>query len=109
MGVRPQSSAMGIDDGAAYRKANSHSAGLCGVEGPKNPLAILHGDARSRVAHPDEQALRWAAFVAHHQRPRSISDTGHGLDRVEDEIQHDLLQLNSVSANRRQALRELRL
>src|ERR1700730_12732867 len=99
MGVRPQSSAMGIDDGAAYRKPNSDSAGFGGIEGPENSLAILPGDAGSRVAHSDEQAVRRARFGANHQFPRFIIDAGHGLDRVENEIQHDLLQLNSISAN----------
>jgi hypothetical protein len=38
MGVRPQSSAVGIDDGAADREADSHSASLGGVEGFENPV-----------------------------------------------------------------------
>jgi len=94
--VRPQSSSMGIDDGAAYRESNPHSAVLGGVEGLENPLAILRSDAASRVAYRDEQALRRARFGADHQFPHFIIDGDHGLDRVEDQIQHDLLQLHSI-------------
>jgi hypothetical protein len=45
--VRPQSSAVGVNDGAADREANSHSASLGGIEGFENSLAILGGDARA--------------------------------------------------------------
>jgi hypothetical protein len=44
MGVRPQPSAVGIDDGAADREADSHSVSLGGVEGFANPPAILWCD-----------------------------------------------------------------
>ena len=73
MRVRPQSSAMGIDDGAADRQADSHSAGLGGVEGFEDPLAILRCDAGTRVADRDEQTLRRARFGADHQFRTSSS------------------------------------
>ena len=45
VGVRPQSSAVGIDNGAAYCEADSRAAGLGGVEGFENSLTMLRRDA----------------------------------------------------------------
>src|ERR1700724_1722496 len=109
MRVGPQSSAMSLDDGPADRKADPDSGGFRGEEGLEDPLAILGGDAGPRVAYRDEQPLRRARFGADHQLARVLIDAGHGLDRVHDQIQHDLLQLNSISVNRRQLWREPRL
>ena len=102
MRVRPQSSTVGIDDGAADRQANPHATRLGGEEGFENPFAILRGDTRSRIADGHDQTLPRARFCADQQFPRFIIGADHGLDRVEDQIQQDLLQLNSISANWRQ-------
>jgi hypothetical protein len=107
--VGPRSSAMGLDDGAANRKANPHSDGLRGHKGLENQLAILRSDARPLVAYRDEQALRRAQFRADHQFASVVIGAGHGLYRVHDQIQHDLLQLNSISLNQWQPLRQPRL
>src|SRR5258706_2723882 len=82
--VRPQLSSMGIDDGAAYRESNTHTARLGGVKGLEDPLAIISRDAWSGVAHRDEQVLGRACFGADHQFPDLIVNPDHGLDRVED-------------------------
>jgi hypothetical protein len=60
---------------------------------------ILRSDARPRVAYRDEQALRRAQFRADHQFASVVIGAGHGLYRVHDQIEHDLLQLNSISLN----------
>jgi hypothetical protein len=86
--VGPQSPVMGLDDGAANRKANPHSGRLRGDKGLENPLS---SDARPPVAYRDEQALRRARFRADHQFASVVIGAGHGLYRVHDEIQHDLL------------------
>ena len=102
--VGPRSPAMGLDDGAANRKASPHSGGLRGHEGLENPLAILLNDA----AYRDEQALRRAQFRADHQFASVVIGAGHGLYRVHDQIQQDLLQSNSISPNQWQPLRQPR-
>ena len=105
-GVRPQSSAVGIDDGPADRQADSQSAGLRGVEGFEHPLAMLQCDAWTRVANRDEHAERRTRFGADDHASQFSVDAGHGFDRIEAQIQHHLLQLNSICANERKSLCE---
>jgi hypothetical protein len=82
---------MGIDDGSAYRKPNSHAACLGGVKGVEYPFAIFRGDTRSRVGHGDEKAFSRARFRADQQFTSFVIDASDGLDCVEDQIQHHLL------------------
>src|SRR6185436_12672283 len=106
--VGPQASAMGFDDGAADRKADPDAGGLRREEGPEDPLAILGGDTGPRVSNRNEQPLR-ARCGADGKLARALIEASHGLDRVHDQIQHDLLQLNPISVNGGQPLREPRM
>ena len=54
--VYPQTAPMRVDDGTADRQPHPKSAGLRRVEGFKNPLEMIPIDARSRIAHFDENA-----------------------------------------------------
>src|SRR5205807_6740245 len=64
---------------------------------------------RTRIPHRDEHAARPGPTGADQQFSRPLADAAHRLDGVDDQVKNDLLQLNSVSLNERQALRELRL
>src|SRR3546814_8569511 len=49
-------------------------------------------------------------FPSADQQPaRPFADTAHRFDGVDDQVKDHLLQLDSISLNDRQALRELRL
>src|SRR6185437_2846958 len=76
--VRPQSPAMSIDDGAANGKSDSHAAVLGGVERLEDPLAMIGRDQQPSLF---------------------LLDAIHRLDRVENEIQRHLLQLDSISVD----------
>ena len=54
--VYPQTTPMRVDDGTADRQPHPKSAGLRRVEGFKNPLEMIPIDARSRIAHFDENS-----------------------------------------------------
>jgi hypothetical protein len=43
---------------------------------------------------------------ADHQLSRPRLDRAHGFDRVQDQVQHDLLHLNAIPLNGKQPLRE---
>src|SRR6185437_12450149 len=92
--VRPQSPAMSIDDGAANGKSDSHAAVLGGVERLEDPLAMIGRDPRPGIAYRDQHA-RGARFGGDQQPSLFLLDAIHRLDRVENEIQRHLLQLDS--------------
>src|SRR5687768_7877691 len=55
---RPKPSAMGFDDGAGNRQADSHAAALGGDEGLKQLVGNGGADAGARVGHADLGLLR---------------------------------------------------
>jgi hypothetical protein len=95
---------MGIDDGPADRQPHPHAAGLRGVESLEHALALVRNNSRSRITHGDN-SIRLLLLGADHQLSRPI-DRAHCLDRVQDQIQDDLLQLNTIPLNGKQLLRK---
>src|SRR5262249_38315373 len=89
--VRPQAPAMRFDDRATDRQADPHAPVLGRDEGLEDALAIRYDDSGPRVAYPNEQAFRGARFGADRELPFFLFDPRHGLDRIHDQIQHDLL------------------
>jgi hypothetical protein len=100
---------MGIDDGPADRQPHSHTAGLRCVESFENTLDMLWIDARPGIANHDEDAIRLRFLGADQQLSRPRLDRGHCLDRVQHQVQNDLLQLNAIPPHGRQPLRKARL
>ena len=63
-------------------------------------------DAWPRIAHRDEDAICPALLGADQQLTRPLVDRAHRFGRVQDQVQKDLLQLNAVSLNGSQPLRQ---
>ena len=63
-------------------------------------------NARPRIAHRNEDAICPALLGADQQLTRSLVDRAHCFDRVQDQVQNDLLQLNTISLNGSQPLRQ---
>ena len=55
--ICPQSPAVRVDNGAAYRESNPHSAILGRVEGIEDALTILCGDTRPRILDAQDQLV----------------------------------------------------
>ena len=98
-----------FDDRSADREPHTHALGLGGVERVEQTFKTLRVQSRARILHGDEHGARGLLSSADQQLPRPLGDTAHRLDGVEDQIENYLLQLDSISLNERQALRELRL
>ena len=92
---------MSFDDGTANRKPHPHSFGLCCIERLENAFQILRIDARPGIAHCHENAFRLGSIGADRQLSCLSVNSVHCLDRVEDQVQQDLLQLDTVPPNGR--------
>ena len=65
--------------------------------------------ARTRIPHRDDYDVRPGFTGADQQFSRPVADAAHCFDRIDDQVQDHLLQLDSISSYERQALRELHL
>src|SRR5262249_58180153 len=103
---RPEPAPVGIDDGPADRQPHPGSARLRGVESLENAFEAVPTDARAGVAHDHENAVSSALLGADRQLAWPGLDRTHCLDRIQDQVQPDLLQLNTIALNGRQRLLE---
>ena len=100
---------MRIDDRTADRQAHPQAAGLGRVEGLEEALEARRSKARTRIPHRDDYAVRPARGGADQQLSPPVADVAHRFDRIDDQVQDNLLELDSISLYERQALRELHL
>src|SRR6516162_5646776 len=101
----PEPSPMSIDDGTTNGQSHTRSAGLRGVEGLENAFAIVRINARTGVAHRDEDPCL-VLFSPDRQLSCPRLDRAHCFNRVQDQVQDHLLKLNAIPQNRKQSLRK---
>jgi len=87
---------MGGDDRTADRQAHPCPVGFRRVESLKNALEIVLINARAGIAHSDENRIGLRSFSADRQVSYARLDRAHRFDGVEDQVQRDLLQLNTI-------------
>ena len=69
----------------------------------------LRVQPRAGIPHGDEHAVRGVSPGADPQFPRPLVDAAHGFDRIEDQVEDHLLQLDAIAFDERQVRRELGL
>jgi hypothetical protein len=94
--VCPQPAPMGIDDRSTDRQSHPYSARLRGVESLENAIETIRINARTGIAHRHENATGRGLLGADRQLSWPRLDRVHGFDRVQDQVQHHLLQLNTI-------------
>jgi hypothetical protein len=97
---------MGTDDGPTNRQPHPHPAGLRGVESLENALDMLRIDAQPGIANRNEDAIFLGLLGADQQLSRPRLDRAHCFDRIQDQVERDLLQLNTIPLNGKQPLRK---
>jgi hypothetical protein len=88
----PQTAPLGIDDGSANCQPHPHAALLRGVESVENALEVFRINARPRVAHCYEDVICLALFGANRLLAWTLFDRARCFDRIQDQVQDDLLQ-----------------
>src|SRR6202158_1378919 len=94
---------MGLDDRTADRQTHPHTARFCSDQWIEYQLWLLRADSCSGVRHRYDDAPAVVDLGPHAQHPRSILGR-HRIDRVGDQVQKHLLQLDSISSYLRQLL-----
>src|SRR5882672_3906715 len=105
--ARPQLSMVRFDDRPADRQTKPQAAWLCGVERLEHPLESRRREAWTRIPYLDRHAIRFVT-TANEQFPLLFADVAHRFDAIDDQVKQYLLQLDPISPDMRQALRQLR-
>src|ERR1700716_2431975 len=88
---------MGLNDRTADRQTHPHTARFCSEQWIEYPLVLLRVDSCSGVRHRYNYAHAVADLGPYAQDPRPILGR-HRIDRVRDQIQKHLLQLDPISS-----------
>jgi hypothetical protein len=85
----------------ADRQLHPHAIDFRGEEGLEHSLAGFCGEAGAAVDHRHLDPT-FVAVGADDEEARAIRRLGHGLDSVDHQVDHDMLQLHAIAADRRQ-------
>ena len=102
---RPQPAAMGIDDRPADRQPHADAGGFCGVECLENALQMRRIDPRPGIANGHEDPCL-VLFSPNRQFSCPDLNRAHCFNRVQDQVQDHLLQLNAITLNGKQSVRK---
>src|SRR5215831_8797115 len=103
----PESAPMGLKNGPANGESHAHPAGLSRVERIKDLVYSVGGDTSSRVFNCCLHTV-WINILGHDDKlSEPITNAAHRFHRIHHQVEHDLLQLNSVSCNRWKAIIKL--
>ena len=105
---RPQAAMMTLDNGAADGQADPHAATLGGVERFEEPIHALRVETHARILHASGAHDRRLPFGSDHQLPRTIVDTAHRVRGVQEQVQDDLLKLDTIADDRRKVVGKFR-
>ena len=106
-GRRPQAAAVGLDDGSADEEAHTHPVRLRREECIEDPAPIFRIDPRSCVLQRDQHLMRLLNLGFDHQQSGPLPDQSHGIDGIHGQIQEDLLQLDRIGQDLREAIGQL--
>src|SRR5918993_514529 len=100
---------MSLDNGATDRQADAHAVSFCCIKCVEKLVRALSVDSHAGVPNAHTHAIAILPFCSDHQPPRSILHVNHRVRGVAEQIQDDLLELNTIAGYVREAVSELRL
>ena len=100
---------MSFDDGAADGESDTHPVTFCCVEGVKQLVHDLRVDSDAGIPHGQAHAIAVHLCCFHQQLTRAIVHVNHGVGGVAEQIEDDLLELDTVAGNVRKIVGELGL
>src|SRR5215469_13950164 len=93
----PKTAMMSLNDRAADGQPDTHATAFGGVEGLEEPPPVLRTDADAGILHAETYAIVFFPPGSDHQLPRAILNTDHRVRSIAEQVQRNLLQLDTVS------------
>src|SRR5580692_9881259 len=104
----PQTTTMLFDDGTAHGESDAHSSALGGVEGLKDLVHDVGLEANPDISHRQAHTVALVTLGSDEELPRTIVHAGHRVRSIAEQVQDDLLQLDTIGCDERKILGELR-
>jgi hypothetical protein len=82
---------MFLDDRAADRQPDTHTAALGSVEGFEQPLKILRIDTAPGIFHAQAKATVLFSLGSDGQLPGTVLNTNHRVGSIAEEVEDHLL------------------
>src|SRR5207253_11122980 len=89
-------------------RGNAHPVALRCVERVEELVDLFGVDADSRILDGEAYPVVSVASGGHEQLPRTTIDADHGVGGVEEQVEDDLLKLDTVAGDRREIAGEVR-
>ena len=99
---------MSLDDRAADRQPNTHTAAFGGIEGFEQPLEILRIDTDAGILHAETNMIICFSLGSDQELPGAVINTNHRVGSITEQVEGDLLQLDTVSDDGGEILGEFR-
>ena len=107
VGARPQSPTMRFDDRAANGETEPQTARFGRLESLEQLLDSRRREAWPRISYLDQHAIRLGLLGADQQVSVPFVEAAHRVDRIHDQVEYYLLQLDPISLDKRRVVREL--
>src|SRR5262250_931784 len=89
-------SAVGFDDGTIDGQSHTEPIGLARYEGLEYALELRSSHAGAGIGNGDLDKPRRRLRRLDPQHPGCVHDVGQGLTRVDEQVEHDLLELDGI-------------
>jgi len=104
----PQAALVSLDDRPADRQADTHAVDLGREERVEQLVHAVAVEAHAGVPHRQADPVAILVPGTDHDLSRAAVNADHGIRSVAEQIEDDLLQLDPISVDGRQVLRQLR-
>src|ERR1700730_5443830 len=99
---------MTLDNGSTDGKTDPHTATLSGIECFEEPARSLRLKTHPRILHGQAHTITFVSFGSDHQLPQTLVDAAHRVQGVPEQVQDDLLKLDTIACDRRKVVGKLR-
>src|ERR1700730_15494525 len=104
----PQTTTVLFDDGTADGQSDAHSTALAGEEGLKELVHDVGLEANADILHRQAHTIAFVTFSSDEELPRTIVHADHRVSTIAEQVQDDLLKLDTIGGDERQIVGELR-
>src|SRR5438477_8140357 len=104
----PQTTTMLFDDGTADGQSDAHSIALGRVEGLKELVHDVGLEANADILHRQAHTITFVTFSSDEELSRTIVHAGHRVRSIAEQVQDDLLKLDTIGCHDRKIVAELR-